>query len=48
MMRPGDQLTLKVELEKRRRNLWFFAATAEVDGKLVAETKILMADGPKS
>jgi 3-hydroxyacyl-[acyl-carrier-protein] dehydratase len=47
-VRPGDQLTLKVELEKRRRNLWFFGAMAEVDGKLVAETKILMADGPKS
>lgn len=47
-VRPGDQLTLKVELAKRRRNLWFFAATAEVDGKVAAETKILMADGPKS
>jgi len=47
-VRPGDQLTLKVELAKRRRNLWFFEATAEVDGKVVAETKILMADGPKS
>lgn len=47
-VRPGDQLTLKVELAKRRRNLWFFSAEAEVDGKVVAETKILMADGPKS
>lgn len=47
-VRPGDQLTLKVELAKRRRNLWFFSATAEVDGKVVAETKIIMADGPKS
>lgn len=48
IVRPGDQLTLKVELEKRKRNLWFFSAKAEVDGKLAAETKILMADGPKS
>jgi 3-hydroxyacyl-[acyl-carrier-protein] dehydratase len=47
-VRPGDQLTLNVELEKRRRNLWFFKGVAEVDGKVVAETKILMADGPKS
>jgi 3-hydroxyacyl-[acyl-carrier-protein] dehydratase len=47
-VRPGDQLTLRVELVKRRRNLWRFAAAAEVDGKLVAETQILMADGPKS
>jgi 3-hydroxyacyl-[acyl-carrier-protein] dehydratase len=47
-VRPGDQLTLRVELEKRRRNLWRFNAVAEVDGKVVAETKVLMADGPKS
>jgi 3-hydroxyacyl-[acyl-carrier-protein] dehydratase len=47
-VRPGDQLILKVELEKRRRSLWRFNAVAEVDGKVVAETKILMADGPKS
>ena len=47
-VRPGDQLTLRVELEKRRRNRWRFNAVAEVDGKVVAETKVLMADGPKS
>jgi len=47
MVRPGDQLVLRAELLKRRRNLWRFAATAEVDGKLVAEAQILMADGPK-
>lgn len=48
IVRPGDQLMLHVELVKRRRNLWRFAARAEVDGKIVAETQILMADGPKS
>jgi 3-hydroxyacyl-[acyl-carrier-protein] dehydratase len=47
-VRPGDQLLLKVELVRRRRNLWFYQARAEVDGKLVAEAEILMADGPKS
>jgi 3-hydroxyacyl-[acyl-carrier-protein] dehydratase len=47
-VRPGDQLTLRVELVKRKRSLWRFTAIAEVDGKLVAETQILMADGPKS
>ncbi len=47
-VRPGDQLTLRVELVKRRRNLWRFSGRAEVDGKAVAETQILMADGPKS
>ena len=47
-VRPGDQLMLRVELVKRRRNLWRFNAVAEVDGKVVAEAQILMADGPKT
>jgi 3-hydroxyacyl-[acyl-carrier-protein] dehydratase len=47
-VRPGDQLTLRVQLLKRRHSLWRFGAVAEVDGKPVAETQILMADGPKS
>jgi len=47
-VRPGDQLILRAELLKRRRNLWRFAAVAEVDGKTAAEAQILMADGPKS
>lgn len=47
-VRPGDRLTLRVELLKRRRSLWRFAAVAEVDGNLVAQAEILMADGPKS
>jgi 3-hydroxyacyl-[acyl-carrier-protein] dehydratase len=48
IVRPGDQLTLRVELVKQRRNLWRFTAVAEVDGKAVAEAQILMAEGPKS
>jgi 3-hydroxyacyl-[acyl-carrier-protein] dehydratase len=48
IVRPGDQLLLHVALEKRRRSLWRFIARAEVDGKVVAEAQILMADGPKS
>ena len=44
---PGDQLVLNVELVQRRRNLWRFEARAEVDGKVVAETDLLLADGPK-
>ena len=47
-VRPGDQLMLRVELVKRRRNLWRFNAVAEVAGKIVAEAQILMADGPKT
>jgi len=48
IVRPGDQLTLRVELVKQRRNLWRFTAVAEVDGKAVAEAQILMAEGSKS
>jgi 3-hydroxyacyl-[acyl-carrier-protein] dehydratase len=47
IVRPGDQLTLRVELVNHRRNLWRFAAVAEVDGKAVAEAQILMAEGSK-
>ena len=45
---PAISSCLRVELVKRRRNLWRFMGVAEVDGKLVAEAQILMADGPKS
>jgi 3-hydroxyacyl-[acyl-carrier-protein] dehydratase len=48
IVRPGDQLMLRVELVNHRRNLWRFSAVAEVDGKAVAEAQILMAEGPKS
>jgi 3-hydroxyacyl-[acyl-carrier-protein] dehydratase len=48
IVRPGDQLTLRVELDKHRRNLWRFIAVAEVDGKPVAEAQIMMAEGPNS
>ncbi len=48
IVRPGDQLKLYVELTKHKRNLWMFATRAEVDGKVVAEAEIMMAEGPKS
>jgi len=46
-VRPGDQLKLHVELTKRKRSLWVFATRAEVDGRVVAEAEIMMAEGPK-
>jgi 3-hydroxyacyl-[acyl-carrier-protein] dehydratase len=46
MVRPGDQLVLHAQLKKRKRNLWWFVTRGEVDGKLVAEAQILMAEGP--
>ena len=48
VVRPGDQILLKVDLVQRRRNLWRLEARAEVDGKVVAEADLLLADGPKS
>jgi 3-hydroxyacyl-[acyl-carrier-protein] dehydratase len=48
IVRPGDQLVLKVDLVQHRRSLWKYEARAEVDGKVVVEAEILMADGPKS
>jgi len=48
VVRPGDQILLKVDLVQRRRNLWRLEARAEVDGKVVAEAELLLADGPKS
>jgi 3-hydroxyacyl-[acyl-carrier-protein] dehydratase len=37
---PGDQLRIKVVKERRRFNVWKMAATAMVDGHLVAEAHI--------
>jgi 3-hydroxyacyl-[acyl-carrier-protein] dehydratase len=48
IVRPGDQVVLKVDLVQRRRNLWRLEARAEVDGKVVAEAEILLADGPRA
>jgi 3-hydroxyacyl-[acyl-carrier-protein] dehydratase len=47
IVRPGDQMKMYVELMKRKRGLWMFATRAEVDGKVVAEAQIMMAEGPK-
>jgi len=47
-VRPGDQLRLKAALTKRRRSLWRFECTAEVDGQLVAEAVILMVTRKES
>ena len=38
---PGDQLQLVVELVKHRREIWIFQGSAFVDGKLVAEARIM-------
>ena len=40
---PGDQLTLKVQLEKRSRMIWKFTCEASVDGKRVTTANMLCA-----
>ncbi len=38
---PGDQVIFKVAIESSRRGIWKYVATAEVDGKVVAEAKLM-------
>ncbi|MDO8293197.1 MAG: 3-hydroxyacyl-ACP dehydratase FabZ [Gallionella sp.] len=38
---PGDQLIIKATLVRSMRGLFKFKATAEVDGKLVAEAELM-------
>jgi len=40
---PGDQLTLKVKLERRSRIIWKFTCEASVDGELVTTANMLCA-----
>lgn len=38
---PGDQVVIGVELLKRRRDIWVFAAEAKVDDSMVASAEIM-------
>ena len=40
---PGDQLVVEVELEKTRRGIWRFSATAKVDEQLCCSADVLIA-----
>ena len=42
---PGDQLTYKVDLLKKKRGIWKMAGKAFVDDKLVAETELMASFG---
>ena len=37
----GDQLTLKVSIDRQIKGLWKYSARAEVDGQLVTEAKLM-------
>lgn len=43
---PGDQLTLKVKLERRSKVVWKFSCVATVDGELVTSADMLCAAKP--
>ena len=38
---PGDQLVMEAKIDKIKRNLWRFKATAKVDGELAAEADLI-------
>lgn len=38
---PGDQVIFRVAIESTKRGIWKYVATAEVDGKIVAEAKLM-------
>ena len=47
LVRPGDQLVLRVSLLARRQHLWRFEARADVDGALAVQAEILIAAGSR-
>lgn len=38
---PGDQLVLEALMNKTKRGIWFFTASASVDGQLAASAEIM-------
>jgi len=40
---PGDQIIIESKLEKRRKTLWKFSATAKVDDQIVCTANIMTA-----
>jgi len=40
---PGDQLSMRVELLRVKRDMWKFSAQARVDGELAAEAELMCA-----
>ena len=45
VVEPGDQLHLKVNVSKRRRELWVFEAEATVDDELACSGELLLVKG---
>lgn len=45
MVIPGDQLQLRVDVQKRRGQIWKFKGTATVNNELVCTTEMTSAEG---
>lgn len=45
MVVPGDQLHLRVDVQKRKANVWKFKGTATVMGELVCSTEMTCTEG---
>ncbi|HEY5604765.1 MAG TPA: 3-hydroxyacyl-ACP dehydratase FabZ [Gammaproteobacteria bacterium] len=46
IVKPGDQLMLKVEVIKAKRGVWKFNGEASVDGNVVATAVLMCAERP--
>ena len=46
VVKPGDQLVLKVEVIKAKRGVWKFNGEASVDGDVVASAVLMCAERP--
>jgi 3-hydroxyacyl-[acyl-carrier-protein] dehydratase len=46
-VRPGDQLILKINVERVMRGIWKYAAIGEVSGAEVVSCKMMIAFGKK-
>jgi 3-hydroxyacyl-[acyl-carrier-protein] dehydratase len=42
---PGDQLLIRVDVEKVKRGIWFYSCTASVDDRLAVAADITCAPG---
>lgn len=42
---PGDQLVIKVDVERIKRGIWFYKCAASVDGKVAVAADIMCAPG---
>ena len=44
MVVPGDQMILKIDFNKRRRNLWKFSGVAMVNGDIACQAEFLIVE----